>query len=63
MTLDEVALLVRRSRRTVMRMVADKQLPRPIEHYPLSWDERAVRTAAKAIKGNGRRVLKKRRPR
>jgi len=54
MTLDEVAVLVRRSRRTVMRLVAAKLLPRPVAFNPMSWDDRAVRLAAKKLKDGSR---------
>jgi predicted DNA-binding transcriptional regulator AlpA len=51
MTVDEVAQLIRRSRRTVMRMVKDETLPQPTAFNPMSFDERAVR---QAVKGENR---------
>jgi hypothetical protein len=50
MTLDEIADLIHRSRRTVMRRVDEGKLPQPVETNPMSWDRTAVKAAYKVMR-------------
>jgi predicted DNA-binding transcriptional regulator AlpA len=50
MTIDEVARLLGKSRRTIMRLVYAGKLPNPIATFPMSFDEREVRAAIKRTK-------------
>ena len=55
MDIHEVSRLVGKSRRTVMRMVSDRVLPRPFQFWPMSWDAKEVRAAVKRWKeGEGK---------
>ena len=60
MTMQEIMRLTRKSRRGVMRMVEDHDLPPPVEFWPMSWDEPAIVKAWKRYQAegkNGRQTL------
>jgi predicted site-specific integrase-resolvase len=54
MTVDEIATLFKRSRRTIMRWVDDGKLPAPIAELPLSWDRKDIRIAHRRIRDEER---------
>ncbi len=50
MIMAEMCALFGCSRRTVMRMIDEKKIPRPVEYGPMSWDRREVKDAHKKLR-------------
>ena len=59
MTLDEIADLINKSRRTVMRHVDKGKLPVPVEYNPMSWDRAAVKAAYKLMREEAKNERKR----
>jgi hypothetical protein len=50
MKLDEVMRLFGKSRRTIMRWIADEKLPEPKDYFPMLWNRNEMRAAHRRMR-------------